>query len=1262
MPAPNSRTVRVFLSSTFRDFTGERDLLVKTIFPELRRRCRERQVELVDVDLRWGITEEEAQQGKVLPICLAEIDRSRPFFMGFLGERYGWVPEAGQYDLSLLLEQPWLAENKYLGNKSVTELEILHGVLDNPAMEKRAFFYFRDPSWSEAQGGAYLCEGTDEKAKLEELKDRIRQSGFPVVENYASPEELAERVREDLWQLIDEAYPESEVPDALTRERMTHEAYGASRRRLYLGGEPYFAALDMAMAAEPFRPVLVRGQSGGGKSALLANWVAGWSERHPATTVIVHHLGCGADAADPVRMVVRLMREISRLTGDEFKPESDPEKQLEQLPQWLGLASAWAQRTGRELLLVLDGLDKVSAFTHLRWFPGFLPQGVKLVASCLDGEILAAVRPRLEWTELEVEPFTPQEQITFIKKYLGRYRKELTTRQSRTLLAHPLSGNPLFLLTVLEELRVFGVHEQIESRLHTLLSPPPGKPTDEAPTVDDVFEHVLARIEEDLGRGGVQSAMESIWASRGGLYQDELLAIAGIAPATWAGMANALDEALYESGGRIQFAHDYLRKAVEDRYGLTGEEKRLRHRRLAEWFAARKVDERVASELPWQWREAEAREELVACLVDKKIFEHELRRDEYELLGYWLWTGEDLEAAYAAAWSGWDKIRADSAEADPENDRILTPLRVGLFLQSAGVYGDFTELLFRVSCEESVKTFGQDHLGSIGCVEYCADLMLDKGDYIQAETIYRRVLEVYEKALGPKHPDTLNSVRSLGNLLREKGDYDEANPFLCRALEGLEKALGPEHPDTLNSINSLGNLMMEKGDYDSAEELYRRALKGYEKIFGAMDRNTIAMVINLGHVLTDKGNFDNAEPLYRRALEGYEKALGSEHPDTLECVNSLGKLLMGIGNFEAAEILFRRALSGKEKSLGSANPDTLSSAHNLGILLKNIGDYDASEALCRRVLEGNEKALGYDHPRTVTSLLSLGNLLREIGDYPEAEMHYSRALSNAERILGEGHPETLRIVRGFALLYASTGDKARAENFYERGICGLTNSLGISSSADFAYAFGKIVSECRSADEATEFLKSLLKRFETALGEQHPYIVTWLKSLGGRAYQTGKLEKSEIYFSRAYHAIRGSSEEFEEQGQAIATVLVTLLENRGAITDAESIRRHQFEAIQKNLGSEHPDTTAAAYGLAGILNRLQRRPEAIALLRRFAVLSDDSRDAVAYNLACYECLEGNHDEAKRLIAEHLERHPEKKAQTLADEDFAAIREWIKTSA
>lgn len=63
---PESRVIRVFLSSTFRDFMQERDLLVKEVFPELRRKAQERGVEVVDVDLRWGITEQESHQGNVL--------------------------------------------------------------------------------------------------------------------------------------------------------------------------------------------------------------------------------------------------------------------------------------------------------------------------------------------------------------------------------------------------------------------------------------------------------------------------------------------------------------------------------------------------------------------------------------------------------------------------------------------------------------------------------------------------------------------------------------------------------------------------------------------------------------------------------------------------------------------------------------------------------------------------------------------------------------------------------------------------------------------------------------------------------------------------------------------------------------------------------------------------------------------------------------------------------------------------------------------
>src|SRR5690606_30004501 len=139
--ADSQRVIRVFVSSTFRDMKRERDLLVKEVFPDLRRKCAQRFVVFTEVDLRWGITEQQANEGQVLPLCLAEIERSRPYFIGLLGERYGWIPDTIRPEV--IERQPWLQEHLE-GRTSVTELEILHGVLNNQEMADHAFFYFRN--------------------------------------------------------------------------------------------------------------------------------------------------------------------------------------------------------------------------------------------------------------------------------------------------------------------------------------------------------------------------------------------------------------------------------------------------------------------------------------------------------------------------------------------------------------------------------------------------------------------------------------------------------------------------------------------------------------------------------------------------------------------------------------------------------------------------------------------------------------------------------------------------------------------------------------------------------------------------------------------------------------------------------------------------------------------------------------------------------------------------------------------------------------
>ena len=146
-------------------------------------------------------------------------------------------------------------------------------------MEKHAFFYFRDPAYAAAHPG-FTEEDPALRERLVRLKDDIRKSGLPVSEPFATPKQLGEWVLRDLTAVIEELYPEKDIPDTLDRAALDHEAYSASRRTVYIGRQEYIDRLN-AHAAGDGPPLVITGESGGGKSALLANWTHTWGERHP---------------------------------------------------------------------------------------------------------------------------------------------------------------------------------------------------------------------------------------------------------------------------------------------------------------------------------------------------------------------------------------------------------------------------------------------------------------------------------------------------------------------------------------------------------------------------------------------------------------------------------------------------------------------------------------------------------------------------------------------------------------------------------------------------------------------------------------------------------------------------------------------------------------------------------------------------------------------------------------------------------------------
>ncbi len=184
----------VFISSTFNDMHAERDYLVKEVFPELTEWCEERKIRLTDIDLRWGVTEEDSENSKTIETCLRHIDKSRPFFLCFLGQRRGWVPNF-EKDINDETKNRYTTIDE-LNGRSATEMEIEHALLkpihmflkdkdiECPA-SKHSLFFFRDESYLDEltsyQKLIYTNESEENPDKiklanseLEKTKDKIR--------------------------------------------------------------------------------------------------------------------------------------------------------------------------------------------------------------------------------------------------------------------------------------------------------------------------------------------------------------------------------------------------------------------------------------------------------------------------------------------------------------------------------------------------------------------------------------------------------------------------------------------------------------------------------------------------------------------------------------------------------------------------------------------------------------------------------------------------------------------------------------------------------------------------------------------------------------------------------------------------------------------------------------------------------------------------------------------------------------------------------
>ncbi|XP_056665943.1 telomerase protein component 1 [Monodelphis domestica] len=541
-PAPQHswRSVRIFISSTFRDMHGERDLLLRSVLPALQAQAAPHHISVRGIDLRWGVTEEEIQKDRQLELCLGEVENSQ-LFVGILGSRYGYVPP--NYNLPDHPHFHWVKD--YPPGRSVTEMEVMQFLNRGSHQQgvSPALIYLRDSSFlSSVPDGwkiDFASESDEAAERISDLKSYLDKQEGVTCHRYSCAwggvaagrpyvkglEEFGQMVLQHVWELLQRLYVQPESSLEKTESAQNDDTVQSAFQQLQHPPSPARPSLlkDIVQQLQQRSGslCLVTGEPGQGKTAFLSSLVSALQAPFGATRssqVFFHFAGARPDQSYILTLLRRLCTYL-RHQLQHSKPFPTTYRGLVWELHTLLPKSAQTLRSGQTLVLVIDGADQLGDQTGRLisdWIPKSLPQKVHLVMSMSTSTGLADIlQCRRDAHVVALRSLEPTARAQLVRQELALYGKRLEetpfNNQMRLLLVKRGAALPLYLRLATDHLRLFTLFEQMSEQLRTLPA-----------TVPLLLQHVLGVLEQEHEPDILPLALAALQVTRSGLTVDRL--------------------------------------------------------------------------------------------------------------------------------------------------------------------------------------------------------------------------------------------------------------------------------------------------------------------------------------------------------------------------------------------------------------------------------------------------------------------------------------------------------------------------------------------------------------------------------------------------------------------------------------------------------------------------------------------------------------------------------------------------------------------
>ncbi len=674
-----SRTIRLFVSSTFQDMQDERTVLRKEVFPVLRDYCESRGASFFEVDLRWGVTREEAESGRVLSICLGEIDRCRPFVLGMIGGRYGWVDPSAK---SILESSPKFERVLDYADRSVTELELRYAICDRPsgAATPLALVYERPSSKIGLDG-----------SKFSDLKSSLQTASVVVRDSPADLGLFARQLRADLLGVLKTHFDAANVGFRSTERDRAQ----AVEQRLEVG---YVAQPELDLLVQFLREgvsnIAVIGRAGAGKSMLaaaLARYCRSSDQaQFVASAVNVTGWGAWPDAlASIVEQVV---------AADRPHPRSDVAAAFEK--------SIAAISERGHAIVILDGVNDRDLSG--RGIPSWCPRAARnttFVVFVRQDVASADDFAAAGWSVVRLDPLESTRLARLSQATLVQFGRRLDDGQLERI----STGTRLALeqAILVEELRCVSRFEELDSAIDQLIS---------LRGLDGLTRHAIQRLRSEHV-ASAEKILSALTVAQYGMSETLLKSIAGttddpLSDLDLAVLRQEMSSLVAFAPERVELRSSALRETLRRELHL-GDERDARSI-LIELLTANVQEHGAAEELIHQLSLGKEWDRLHAVLCDANAFRILVRvarqrlraawsgllnaEPHFGLHEYcgWIGNGAPLDVAEAAVLcrdlgdiDAARRLAEDAMTRATSSDARAGPLAISVLAEIAETRGDF---------------------------------------------------------------------------------------------------------------------------------------------------------------------------------------------------------------------------------------------------------------------------------------------------------------------------------------------------------------------------------------------------------------------------------------------------------------------------------------------------------------------------------------------------------------------------------------------